>query len=179
MTGFSYLWKDILNWQYVKLKDYPSPEPREECATHFELLGNVLRENDLLNTPQKIFNLDETGLQINNNPGKVVTNKGAKMVNCVTIAEKGKTISAITCVNVEGSFLLPCCIFKGKRKKIEFENGLPPGGKVIMSEKSAYVTNDIFFQWFRKFFVPWKEPVLLIMDGHSFHCSNVELLDYV
>ncbi|KAJ8929032.1 hypothetical protein NQ314_018343 [Rhamnusium bicolor] len=88
---------------------------RQECAKYFELLGNVLRENNLLNTPQKIFNLDETGLQLNNNPGKVVTNKGAKMVNCITTAEKGETISIITCVNAEGSFLPPCCIFKGKK----------------------------------------------------------------
>ncbi|KAJ8932540.1 hypothetical protein NQ314_014590 [Rhamnusium bicolor] len=153
---------------------------RQECAKYFELLGNVLRENNLLNTPQKIFNLDETGLQLNNNPGKVVTNKGAKMVNCITTAEKGETISIITCVNAEGSFLPPCCIFKGKNKKIEFEDGLPPGGKVIMGEKSAYVASDIFFQWFQEFFVPRKGlgKVLLIMDGHSSHCSNVELLDY-
>ncbi|KAJ8945474.1 hypothetical protein NQ314_009226, partial [Rhamnusium bicolor] len=67
-----------------------------------------------------------------------------------------------------------------KNKKIEFEDGLPPGGKVIMGEKSAYVTSDIFFQWFQEFFVPRKGlgKVLLIMDGHSSHCSNVELLDY-
>lgn len=153
---------------------------RDECAKYFKLLGDVLRENNLLNTPQKIFNLDETGLQLNNNPGKVVTNKGAKMVNCITSAEKGETISVITCVNAEGYFLPPCCIFKGKNKKIEFEDGLPPGGKVIMGGKSAYVSSDIFFQWFREFFVPRKGQgkILLIMDGHSSHCSNVELLDY-
>ncbi|XP_030749425.1 uncharacterized protein LOC115877412 [Sitophilus oryzae] len=95
---------------------------QEECVKYFELLGDILRENNLLNVPQKIFNLDETGLQLNNNPGKVVTNKGAKMVNCITSAEKGETISVITCVNAEGSFLPPC-IFKGKNKKIEFEDG--------------------------------------------------------
>jgi len=153
---------------------------RQECTQYFELLGNVLRENNLLNTPQKIFNLDETGLQLNNNPGKVVVTKGAKTVNCITSAEKGETISVITCVNAEGSFFPPCCVFKGKNKKQEFEDGLPPGGKVIMSEKSAYVTSEIFFTWFRDFFVPRKGAgkVLLIMDGHSSHCSNVDLLDF-
>lgn len=153
---------------------------RQECDKYFELLGKVLRENNLLNAPQKIFNLDETGLQLNNKPGRVVTNKGAKMVNCITSAEKGETISVITCVNAEGSFLPPCCIFKGKNKKHEFEDGLPPGGKVIMGEKSAYVTSDIFFQWLREFFVARKRAgkALLIVDGHSSHCSNVELLDF-
>ncbi|CAH1975463.1 unnamed protein product [Acanthoscelides obtectus] len=111
---------------------------RQECTQYFELLGNVLRENNLLNKPQNIFSLDETGLQLNNNPGKVVVTKGTKMVNCITSAEKGETISVITCVNAEGSFFPPCCIFKGKNKKKKFEDGLPPGGKVVMGEKSAY-----------------------------------------
>ncbi|CAH1996409.1 unnamed protein product [Acanthoscelides obtectus] len=90
---------------------------RQECTQYFELLGNVLRENNLLNKPQNIFNLDETGLQLNNNPGKVMVTKGTKMVNCITSAEKGETISVITCVNAEGSFFPLCCIFKGKNKK--------------------------------------------------------------
>lgn len=49
-----------------------------------------------------------------------------------------------------------------------------------MGGKSAYVTADIFFKWFQEFFIPRKGTgkVLLIMDGHSSHCSNVELLDY-
>nr|CAI5857711.1 unnamed protein product [Callosobruchus analis] len=42
------------------------------------------------------------------------------MVNCITSAEKGRTISVRICVNAEGSFLTPCCIFEGKNKKIEF-----------------------------------------------------------
>lgn len=90
---------------------------RQEYNKYFELLKNTLKENNLLNNPQKIFNLDESGLQMNNNPGKVVTNKGAKMVNCITSSEKGETISIITCVNAEGNFLPPCCIFKGRNKK--------------------------------------------------------------
>lgn len=38
-------------------------------------------------------------------------------INCVTSAERGETISVITCTNAEGNFLLPNFIFKGKRKK--------------------------------------------------------------
>ncbi|CAH2019443.1 unnamed protein product [Acanthoscelides obtectus] len=90
---------------------------RQECTQYFELLGNVLTENNLLNKPQNMFNLNETGLQLNNNPGKVVVTKGTKMVNCITSAEKGETISVITRVNAEGSFFPPCCVFKGKNKK--------------------------------------------------------------
>ncbi|KAB0790264.1 hypothetical protein PPYR_03907 [Photinus pyralis] len=152
---------------------------KDECGRYFDLLGKILTENDLVNTPRKIFNIDESGLQLNNNPGKVVATKGAKTVNCVTSGEKGETVSVIACVNAEGHFLPPVCIFKGKKKKPEFEDGLPPGGKVIMNEKSAYVTTDIFKTWLQNHFIARKEPgkVLLILDGHSSHCSDVELLD--
>ncbi|XP_050306272.1 uncharacterized protein LOC126743286 [Anthonomus grandis grandis] len=145
---------------------------KQECTQYFELLGNVLRENHLLNTPQKIFNLDETGLQLNNNPGKVVVTKGAKMVNCITSAEKGETISVITCVNAERTFFPPCCIFKGKNTKRAFE-----ATARLLWAKSQLMSHLKFSSNGLKTFL-FRGKVLLIMDGHSSHCSNVELLDY-
>ncbi|CAH2100320.1 unnamed protein product [Euphydryas editha] len=41
----------------------------------FELLLQVLTEHDLLNKPYRIFNVDETGVQLNNKPGKVIDMK--------------------------------------------------------------------------------------------------------
>jgi len=57
--------------------------------------------------------VDETGLQLNNNLGKIVAVKGLREVHHVTSAEKRKTISVIACCNAEGNFLSPNCIFKG------------------------------------------------------------------
>ncbi|XP_031335310.1 uncharacterized protein LOC116182439 isoform X2 [Photinus pyralis] len=96
---------------------------KDECGRYFDLLGKILTENDLVNTPRKIFNIDESGLQLNNNPGKVVATKGAKTVNCVTSGEKGETVSVIACVNAEGHFLPPVCIFKviSKTNNTSFE----------------------------------------------------------
>ncbi|CAH2010540.1 unnamed protein product [Acanthoscelides obtectus] len=142
---------------------------KEECDHYFDLLGNLLTENNLISAPRKIFNVDETGVQLNNNPGKRFQNG----------AEKGETVSVIACVNAEGHFLPPYCIMKGKNKKKEFEDGLPPGGTVVMSEKSAYVTTDIVKAWLLHHFIPRKEQgkALLVLDGHSSHCSDVEILD--
>ncbi|CAH1981699.1 unnamed protein product [Acanthoscelides obtectus] len=128
----------------------------QECTQYFELLGNVLRENNLLNKTRNIFNLDETGLQLNNNPGKVVLTKVAKIINCITSAENRETISVITCVNAESSFSHPQ---REKQKKKEFEDGLPPGGKVVMGEKSDYVTSDIFSNGSVNFLFRGKVPV--------------------
>lgn len=57
---------------------------------------------------------------------------------------------------------------------------MPPGSYVYMGEKSAYVTSEIFFSWLKNHFTPRKPEgkVLLILDGHSSHCSNAEMLEY-
>ena len=60
-----------------------------------------------------IFNMDETGLQLNNDPGKVIAAKGSKDVHVIKGQERGETIQVVACCNAEGSFLSPYCIFKG------------------------------------------------------------------
>lgn len=50
--------------------------------------------------------------------------------------------------------------------------------KVHMSEKSAFIKSDTFFQWLKDQFVPTKPTVtvLILLDGHASHCSNFEIL---
>ncbi|CAH1959100.1 unnamed protein product [Acanthoscelides obtectus] len=113
----------------------------------------------------RIYNVDETGLQMNNKPGFVIAQRGSKNVSAVTSAEKGETISVITSCNAEGSFIPPTCIFKGKNQKPEFADGMPPGSLVCMSEKSAYVNNVLFLRWLKEQFVPRKPPGYVIATG--------------
>lgn len=68
---------------------------KEEVQKYFELLTKILTENDLLDKPLNIFNVDESGLQLNNIPGKVV--KGSKDVHVVTSQERGETITVVAC----------------------------------------------------------------------------------
>ncbi|CAH1956219.1 unnamed protein product [Acanthoscelides obtectus] len=100
---------------------------RTDVSNFFTLLRDVIIKNNLLNKPDKIFNVDETGIQINNKPGKVVATKGTKDVYSLTTSERGENISLVSCCNAEGYFLPPVLIFKGKNKKDEFLDGLPPG----------------------------------------------------
>lgn len=136
-------------------------------------------EHNLFDKPGHIFNMDETGLQLNNRPGFVLAEKGSKSVASVTSGEKGETITVIACCNAEGAFLPPACIMKGKNKKPEYQDGMPPGAVVYMSEKSAYINANIFMEWLRDIFIPRKPQgkVLLIVDGHTSHC-NVDTLEY-
>lgn len=152
---------------------------RAEVAKFFNILITVLTENDLLDKPDRIFNMDETGVQLNNKPGKVLAKKGTRAVKSVTSGEKGETITIVACCNAIGNFLPPLLIIKGVNKKPEFEEGLPPGSKVYMNKKSAYISSDLFYRWLTEHFIPRKPPgkVLLILDGHSSHSSAVNMLE--
>lgn len=78
-----------------------------------------------------------------------------------------------------GNFLPPVVIIKGVHKKDEFMDGLPPGSKVFMNKKSAYINAQLFLKWLREHFIPMKPQgkVLLILDGHSSHSSAVDMLE--
>jgi hypothetical protein len=58
--------------------------------------------------------------------------------------KKAGTVTLMTCSNAAGNFLSPYCICKGKRKKNEFEDGMPFGSTVMVNETSAYVTTVVF-----------------------------------
>jgi hypothetical protein len=75
---------------------------------------------------------------------KVVPAKGSRNVHRVTSEKKGGTVTLITCSNAAGNFLSPYCVCKGKRKKNKFEDGMPPGSRVLVNETSGYVTTVLF-----------------------------------
>ena len=153
---------------------------REEVHSYFELLTTALVDNDLVSKPSNMFSVDETGLQLNNKPDKVVAIKGSRDVQVITSGEKEETILVIACCNAEGNFLPPYCILKGVNKKAEFSDGMPPGSLVTMSKKSAYVTADIFMDWLKNHFTPRKPAgkTLIILHDHSSHMKCYEMLAF-
>lgn len=152
---------------------------RQEVDAYFKLLKEVLQKNNLMEKPGSIFNMDETGVQLNNEPGAVVAEKGTKSVHVLSSSERGETVTVVACANAEGVFLPPYCIMKGVNKKDEYKDGLPPGSTIKMNKKSAYMNSDLFTDWLCEHFIPRKPPgkVLLILDGHSSHMNSVGMLD--
>lgn len=153
---------------------------RKAVQGYFTLLESVMSEHQLFDKPGNVFNVDESGLQLNNKPGQVIAEKGSKSVTSITSGEKGETISVIACCSAEGVFLPPFCIFKGKNVKDCYKDGMPPGSAIAMNVKSAYVNAEIFKQWLQEHFAPRKPngPVLLILDGHTSHTNSVEMLEF-
>ncbi|XP_050310783.1 uncharacterized protein LOC126746519 [Anthonomus grandis grandis] len=143
---------------------------------YFKDLDAVLSENGLFGRPGNIYNTDETSLQLNTRAGQVLGKKGSKSIPSIS---PGKTFTVVAFCNAE-VYLPPYCVFKGKNAKAEWADGMPPGSRVRMSEKSAYVTSEIFLVLLQNHFYPRKAPgkVLLIVDEHSFHTTNLDTLQF-
>ena len=59
---------------------------------YFDLLKETIRENNLLNSPTKVYNVDETGIPLDSKTPKIITAKGTKKVHYQSSGRKGLTI---------------------------------------------------------------------------------------
>ncbi|XP_031355227.1 uncharacterized protein LOC116179569 [Photinus pyralis] len=151
---------------------------KKECNEYFELLLKTLTEHDLINKPGSIWNVDESGLQLNNEPGIVVAKKGSD-VHVRQSTERGETVTVVACANAEGTFLPPFCIFKGVKKQQVWQESMPSGAAIEMRKESAYIDENIFMKWFRDHFLPRKPAgkCLLLLDGPGSHTNSPDILE--
>jgi 4-hydroxybenzoate polyprenyltransferase len=78
--------------------------------------------------------------------------------------------------NAIGNFIPPFVIFKGKRKKPEFSDAMPPGTAIEASE-SGHISSELFALWLQHFQMHRSSgPVILLLDGHCSHVNNEEAL---
>lgn len=144
----------------------------------FDMYENEVNSLAMRTSPHCLFNADETGVQMHLRPAKVLAAKGNKSVLQVTNAERGENVTVMACCSASGYYVPPMVIFKGKRKKPEFADGMPPGTLVVMSE-SGYISSELFLKWLEHFQAhrPAGNAVLII-DGHASHVKSVAVLDY-
>jgi len=116
---------------------------KETLQQFFNVLEITLKENNLLNKPHQIFNVDETGLStVPNYFRKAVGINGIKSINLVA-AEKGSTTTAVICCNAVGKFLPPMLIYKGMRKMPWMDNNLVPCS-IVHTSKNGWIDSVWF-----------------------------------
>lgn len=138
--------------------------------TYFDLLEQTLDQNDLLNSPSRIFNCDESGIPLDPTPPKVIVSKGTKHPRCVTTGDKAQ-ITVLACCNAAGQVLPPFVIFDRKTLKAEMAVGEVPETMYGLSD-NGWIDSDLFEQWFKHHFLAYAppiRPILLLLDGHSTH----------
>ena len=134
------------------------------------MLEDNLKENDLLNSPTKLYNVDETGIPLDPKTPRIVTVMGTRKVRYQSTGRKGQ-ITMVACGTAAGQVILPLIIFDAKNiQQAWMKNEVP--GTLYGSSDKGWINTDLFESWFYKLFLPnaiGDHPLLLLLDGHSSH----------
>ena len=80
---------------------------REAAEKFYDLVQDNLKNYNLYDKSQNIFNGGQLGIQLINKVEKVVARKGTKVVNKITTGKKARTVSMVVCASPDGKFLPP------------------------------------------------------------------------
>lgn len=139
---------------------------------YFEKLKTVLQELDLMDKPERIYNVDEKGCRLTlHHQQTVLAKKGAKRVHLVA-PEHGENVTIVACASANGCAIPPTILFKGQRMKPEWKDNLPHGSLALMTPKGSMnvETFVIWLEHLAKYKLEGK--CLLIFDGASCHLDH-------
>ena len=143
---------------------------RPQVSRFFDLLKESLNFDKF--TPDKIFNIDETGMSTVQKMSRVIAQKGIKQVGKISSAEKGKTVTVICAMNAIGAFIPPLFIFPRKRMVPSLMNDAPQGA-VGYTSANGWTEGSIFLNWLIHFQritnASLDNKVLVILDNHNSH----------
>lgn len=184
--------EDMLSnkWYYSFMKRWPNltiskPQKlsmqRARCASketlsnYFKELGTIMTKNNLHENPQKIYNMDESALQSEHTPGKIVHDIVVKPQSVTSPRTSNVTI--IGAGNAIGNAVPPYYVFPGVR----FDRSLllegTPAGSDGQCSKTGWSNSDIFKTYLEKHFLKYVShdisgtPLLILFDGHRSHVS--------
>lgn len=136
---------------------------------YFSKLKEIMTEKDLFQSPHLIYNMDEKGVRLTlHHQQQVLARKGEKRVHIIA-PEHAENVIVVGCGNALGQAVPPMVLFKGKRKKDDWIDGMPPGTAIEMTPKGS-MTTKTFVKWLDHF-SKYKSDghALLIMDGAASH----------
>lgn len=142
----------------------------EVISTYFDMLEKCLLENNLMNKPAQIFNIDETGMPLDAKHCTGICLKGTKNAYSVTSSDRSQ-ITVVACVNAAGWCLPPMVIWDRKTLHPDMLAGEVHGTLNAFSA-NGWIDQELFDLWFDNLFLkyaPSVRPLLLLMDGHSSH----------
>lgn len=104
---------------------------------YFKTLRNVMLEVGVMQSPGRIFNMDEKGCQLTlHKPPKVYARKGVKRVPYVA-PEHAQNDTIVTCGNDLGNVIPPFILYKESRRKPAYSDKLLAGSDVFMKAKGS------------------------------------------
>ena len=99
---------------------------KTQVDAFYDLLEEVISRNNNI-SPDRIFKMVESGLNVVQKVSKVLGKKGKHHIGAITSQERGLTITIICCMSAAGYFIPPGMIFTRERMKAELIDGVPCG----------------------------------------------------
>ena len=142
----------------------------------FKQYQDMLKELKI-ESPQQIWNCDETGCVDVPKERDVVGETGIEVVTIVS-KEQGETSTALTFANAMGQCVPPLIIHKGGKVPKDWEQGAPVG-VMVRASPTGWINRNLFLEyatrWVR-WLKSWKlldHPHLLLLDAHKSHVYNL------
>ena len=149
---------------------------REALDNYFKELACILTKNNLHGSPERIYNIDETGVNTEHTPPKIICDADTDP-QAVT-SPRSSTISIIGGGNAIGNHIPPYFVFPGKRWNHQFLDGAPSGSAGEMSD-NGWSNSAVFQNYLEKHFAKHanldrklkSSKTLILYDGHKSHIS--------
>ena len=131
----------------------------------------MLSINNIKEKPWKIFNIDETGVNTEHSPPKLVC-KGTVPQNITS--SRSATVTVIAAGNAAGQSIPPYYVLPGVRWNEDFLKRSAADSAGEMS-KTGWSNSTIFFNYLIKHFLQYvtthgsEDPTLILYDGHKSH----------
>ena len=107
---------------------------------HFQTLKDLLVEHDLLGKPENLFDVDESGINMDIQQGKVVATKGLKQVHSMSKGTRDH-IRVNSCINANGKSIPPMIIFE---KCFLSTAHVKEGNKLYAKSTNGYMDEELF-----------------------------------
>ena len=149
---------------------------KQELDKYFVTLKNIMVEHDLMDKLEQVYNVDESGMPLEQQFPRVVARKRKKKVIYCTSGNKSQ-ITIVGCINAIGQTMPPLTIYDAKNLNMEWTKEEVPGTTYALSDNGR-IDMELFKQQFYSHFLRHagaSRPLLLLLDGHSSH-YNIEAI---
>jgi hypothetical protein len=119
-----------------------------EVDRFFSNLLEIVNKHNF--TPDRIFNIDETGITTVHKPRPIIAPKGQKQVGVATSWERRKTMIVCCAMSASGTYVPPLFTYARMRMAESLKRG-GPTGSIYDCSKNGWITDEVFLIYIKHF----------------------------